>query len=163
MHSVTVSTVWTRWLLAVSIIGCVLGVLLFAVPFVQQTVGDLYYDRYLGESAYSALSGPEIRFQQFVYGVMGALMAAWMATLAFLIHIPFRRGERWAWYAIDIGAVLWFIGDSYVSAVTGFGVHILVNVGFLMAIGLPLVMTFRQFHPRNSGAVLVQAHQVPGG
>lgn len=146
----TVSPFWTRWLLVVSVMGTVLGVILFATPLIQQTVGGVYYDQYLGAGAYTTLSNPEVRFQQFVYGVMGAVMAAWMMALVFLIHVPFRRGEKWAWYAIDISTAMWFIGDTYISIVTGFGVHALVNLGLLVAIGIPLLMTFRHFHrPHN--------------
>ncbi len=157
MNNPNISIFWTRWLLAVTIIMAVAGILLFATTLIQGVAGALYYEQYLGAGTYQTLVDGELRFQQFVYGVMGAIMAAWMLSLAFIVHIPFRRGERWAWYAVDASIILWFIGDSYVSIMTGFSAHVLINIGLLVMVGLPLLMTFRQFHPRPSQAAYAGA------
>lgn len=156
MNNSIISPFWTRWLLGVSIIGTLLGIILFATSVIQQAAGSIYYEVFLGAGTYQTLGEAELRFQQFLYGVMGAVMAAWMLALAIIIHIPFRRGEKWAWYVVDASVVLWFIGDSYVSIVTGFSAHVLINVGFLVAVGLPLLMTFRQFHPRSMQSVYAE-------
>lgn len=157
MNNPTISAFWTRWLLGVSITGIVFGMMLFATSLIQQAAGSIYYEAFLGADSYAALNSAEINFQQFLYGVMGSLMAAWMLVLALIVHIPFRRGEKWAWYAVDASLVLWFIGDSYVSIVTGFSVHVLVNLGLLVAFGLPLLMTFRQFHPHTTQQAYARA------
>lgn len=157
MKQPNISTFWTRWLLTVSVITMTLGIVLFATSIIQQTLGSLYYQVYLGTGAYDTLSPAEIDFQQFVYGVMGAVMAGWMLALALIVHIPFRRGEKWAWYTVDASVVLWFIGDSYVSIITGFSAHVLINIVLLATFSLPLLMTFRQFHPRISQQVYAGA------
>ena len=141
-----VSPFWTLWLLIVAAIWIALGIAMFATPLVEQVFGAFYYEQYLDAGAYSTLGEQEIRFQHYMYGVMGALTAAWMAALAFIIHVPFRHGEKWAWYAIEVSTALWFIGDSYVSIVTGFAANALVNLGLLLAVGIPLLMTYRQLH-----------------
>lgn len=150
MRQTSISTFWTHWLLAVTVLGVGVGIVLFATTLIQSAVGGFYYEAFLGTGTYSALEEAPLRFQQFLYGVMGAIMAAWMLALAFIIHIPFRNGEKWAWYAVDASLVLWFIGDSYVSVITGFDVHVLINLALLIMMSLPLVMTFRRFHPRST-------------
>ena len=157
MNNARISPFWTRWLLVVSIIGTAIGMVLFATSVIQQAAGSMYYEVFLGAGTYQTLGEAELRFQQFLYGVMGAVMAAWMLALAFIIHIPFRQGEKWAWYAIDASLVLWFIGDSYTSIITGFSAHLWINAGFLLALGLPLLMTFRQFHPGTVQTVYAEA------
>ena len=144
-----ISPFWVRWMMVVSIWLLVMGFVLAFTPMMESLVGPAYYNTYFdGENRYAQLTDPELRFQEFLYGVSGAVMMAWSAVLLLLAHIPFRQGERWAWTAIALSTALWFIGDGYASISTGFALHALINVSLLVAILPPLAGTYRAFFGR---------------
>ncbi len=147
-----ISTFWTRWLLVVCGIMFLFGlILVFAPSLILESFGSRYYNQFFGhEDVFSTLTSAEISFQHFVYGIMGAVIMAWISLIIGLITIPFRRGEAWAWKLITVSVLIWFEGDSYVSIVTGFPLHALANVGFLVLMVLPLIATYRQFHPKDN-------------
>ena len=140
--------IWVNYLLVVVAIGTILGVELAFTPFITNIGGALYYNHYVGADAYASLGAGELANQRFLYGVMGAVMASWMIALSFLVHIPFRRGEVWAWNAIAVSTLMWFIGDGYASIITGFALHAALNLSLLVLIGAGLVATWKDFHPQ---------------
>lgn len=138
---------WTRYMLVITIFGTLLALTLTFTPFITNTGGAIYYDFYVGTDAFANLGTGELANQRFLYGIAGAVMASWFIVLAFLVHIPFRRGEVWAWNAIALSTLVWFIGDGYASVITGFVAHALLNVSLLVMIGIGLMATWRDFHP----------------
>ena len=139
---------WARWLEVMCAICIVLGVVLALVPQVtQSTMGIFVYDTVVGEGTFAALTEAELATQNLLYGVMGSLMVAWMIVIGWLVHVPFRRGERWAWLALDVSIFAWFIIDSVVSASNGMPVNVLFNLVFLLLFAIPLLATWTQFRP----------------
>lgn len=157
MHNTKISPFWTNWLLAFSVIGVFLAIDVVVIPIIRETIGSFWYELFFGAGTYQALGETEVLFQQFLFGVMGAVMAGWMLLLAVIVHIPFRRGEKWAWYAIDASVLLWFIGDCTISLVVGFHANLWINIALLVAVMLPLLMTYRQFHPRSVNVAVAGA------
>lgn len=142
------NTFWSRWLVAVSFISMAFGLLLaFAPGITHSTMGVFVYDTVAGAGAFAALTEADLAVQTILYGVLGAVMVSWMIVIAWLAYIPFQRGERWAWLAIDVSVGVWFVIDSVVSATNGMPINVLFNVGFLILFSLPLLATYRQFRP----------------
>ena len=137
---------WTRWLLVIWASMLILGLVLAFIPFVfvPNFLGPDYYNVYVPDG-YDLLSDGDIDFQHFLYGVMGALMAAWASAMFHIVNGSFRRGEKGAWNIVAMSLLLWFMGDSYISIVTGFPFHAVLNLSLLAMIGLPLLMTRRYF------------------
>lgn len=102
-------------------------------------------------SADALESGGELqRFVHWLSGVSSAVSLAWMGTALFIVWGPYRRGERWAWWALAAPIFIWFIVDSGRSIATGLSLNALLNVGWLLMYTVPLVATFRRFSPADS-------------
>jgi len=89
----------------------------------------------------------------FLLGPLGGTIAGYFLMQTFILMVPFRRRERWAWHAILWALVLWFVVDSTMSIYQGalFNV-LLVNVWTVVLVGLPLAMTYRAFRGRRIAA-----------
>ena len=75
-------------------------------------------------------------------GPLGGTIAGSYLMQAFVVAIPFKRRERWAWHAIAWSTLLWFALDSLVSAFHGayFNIY-LINLMPLVIFGIPLFAT----------------------
>ena len=62
----------------------------------------------------------------------------------------FKHKEKWAYQAMWIGMLSWFLIDSGLSFYYG-AIHniLIINIVALMLIGLPLVMTRKEFAIRK--------------
>lgn len=141
---------WSRWLGFVGMYGVVMGALLVFTPIVEHTLGAYYYDVFFdGQPMYQALTPAARRFQAFVYGIAGALLVSWFWLVVALAKGPFRKGERWAWKAIAVSLIAWFVGDGYASIANGFAIHAAFNLSLLLVMGLPLAMTYRHIFAKR--------------
>ena len=88
---------WQKWLFAVGLLLAVFGLTL--AFFNQTPFFDFLFNKQINPVFWSeGQATPEaIRFQQWIYGVLGATIAGYGVTVAFLVHHPFRNKERWAW------------------------------------------------------------------
>lgn len=147
MKEESIPTVWWQWLLVVCMIGVVFGLVLVIVPGVfHSTLGRLTYNSFFEHDAYATLSAPELAYQDWLFGLLGAVMAGWLITIGWLVIGPFRRGEGWAWSAITVSMAAWFVLDTGTSLAHGVIFNALFNLGFLIGFGIPLAVTYRYFH-----------------
>ncbi|WP_424359699.1 hypothetical protein [Methanocella sp. MCL-LM] len=135
---------WQKWLLAVSGIiiffGLVIALLSWSPVFVVFNT--------LVNGTFWPGTGPDESIQRFTlwaYGMLGATMAGWGLTLAFIVNGPFGKKEKWSRDAIAAGVVLWFVIDTFMSVYTGAYFNVGVNVLVLVLAGLPLLMTLKEF------------------
>jgi len=138
---------WSNWLIAVSIIGMVFGLALLIPGVLQTTMAPWAYDTVAGPGAFAALTEAELANQRLLYGIMSAVMIGWFTMIAWIAAVPFRRGERWAWMAIDSSLLVWFVLDSAISAQIGMPLNVVLNLVFLVLFAIPLAATWRQFEP----------------
>lgn len=84
--------------------------------------------------------------KNWLMGIIGGTIVGFHVLLALVAWHPFAKREKWAWYASWAGLLGWFCIDSGVSAFYGawFNVY-LINGVALVAIGLPLIMTWKAF------------------
>jgi hypothetical protein len=75
----------------------------------------------------------------FVYGVLGSVLVGWMVLVAAVAAGPLRTGEPWAWTVLVLSVATWFLFDTGFSLAVGSWQHALFNLGFLAALGAPLV------------------------
>ncbi len=139
---------WQRWLLAACGLSAIFGLSLIVAPgLFHSTLGSLTYNSFFEGDAFASLSAAEVAHQDFMFSLLGTLMVAWMVNIGALVAIPFRRGERWAWNAIGAGVLTWFLLDGGVSLAYGLVWNAFFNLGFLIAFGIPLLASYRTFHP----------------
>jgi hypothetical protein len=75
------------------------------------------------------------RYLNFAYGLIGAVMTGWFATLVLAMKVE----KRAIWNAGLIGLGVWFVIDSGASATWGFPLNIATNLLFLVVLGGVLI------------------------
>jgi len=131
------SLFWDRWLQIA--IG---GVVVYCVTLVVtgRTAGRLFDILGFGMRDAGILPGsPAERHVLLVYGVLGSVMIAWMATLWLISAGPLRHRDPWAWTTVTRTVVLWFVIDTSFSLAVGAPTHALFNVAFLLVLAPPLI------------------------
>jgi hypothetical protein len=135
---------WQRWLFVVSLIIVLFGLvmaLLNGTPVFDLFNGQIdpvfWNKEPLGEAAEN--------FQAWIYGVLGATVAGWGIIIAFVVHYPFKRKEKWAWNSLAAAVLFWYVLDTAISLYYGVGFNAVFNTILLILILLPLVFTRKQF------------------
>ncbi len=86
-------------------------------------------------------------FHTWVYGAWGATIAGWGISLLLILYNAFSRKERWAWYAIGAGLVVWYVLDTGISAYFGVTFNVIFNTIIMVIVIVPLAATYRWFIP----------------
>lgn len=132
---------WYRWLLCVSILILLFGVLLVVdvgMNFIDTIFNPLFWiHEEIGESA--------LKFQRFVYSVLGATMIGWGTMLYGITKNAIVKKERWARDTILWSLFVWCIVDSTASVTLGASINVLLNLFFLVAVTVPLFATYKEF------------------
>lgn len=132
---------WRRWLATLSWLIAILGIA-FAL-FNQTALFDALFNDHIDPSFWPAgrMQPQAVAFQGWAYGVMGALMAAWGVIMAFVAHYPYARRERWAWRAMALAVLVWFIPDTALAVAFGLTVAWTGNIVLLLLFAVPLLAT----------------------
>ena len=131
---------WQKWLLVVSILITVFGVLMVASSFLGDNssgVGPEFVQKYKIITFFA--------FRQWLLAILGATIAGWGICLIFMAHYPFKRKELWAWNSLILGLSVWFVLDTIFLMYAGVYFNAIFNtVVFVLAI-LPLIFTRKHF------------------
>ncbi len=130
------TTFWRRWLLCAALLVGAYAVSLVAAGGVTSRLFDVLG---FGMRSGAIPEGLPRDHVLFVYGVLGAVLVGWMVLVAALAAGPLRTGEPWAWSALAMSVGTWFLLDTGFSLAVGSWQHALFNLGFLAALGVPLV------------------------
>jgi len=90
---------------------------------------------------------PEIlKFKNWLFGIIGGTIVGFHILMVYISENSFKRNERWAYHAMCIAMLSWFLVDSGISYYYG-AIHniVLINLVALILIGLPLLMTRNEF------------------
>jgi hypothetical protein len=136
---------WRRWLVLVSWALVVFGLGLSL--FNQAPLFDLMVNDRINPAFWrGGRITPEAKvFQQWVYGVLGAVLAGWAMLMALFVQHAFPLKERWVWRSLALGIGIWFVVDSALSLHFGVAFNALVNLLLLLALGVPLAATRKHF------------------
>ena len=133
---------WRVWLLLVAADFALLGALMLAAPSLTQ---PLFNTLFFGQASPPATFSPEaLAYIRFSHGILGAVLIGWMVLVAYVIAVPFRRGEAWAWNALAGSFGLWFLIDSAFSIWAGFAANVALNALITVAAFIPLAMSYRR-------------------
>lgn len=147
---------WANWLVVVALLNVVIGLLL-ALTSIGSTLTVMLFG--WSPAALPPVTAEGENLVRFFFGLIGGIMAGWGLALAAIAHVPFRRGERWAWITIAASIVTWFLVDSAMSAATGVYANVIGNVGFLVLFEIPLVATYGTMMRTKSAAQTVAPKQ----
>ena len=77
----------------------------------------------------------------FATALCGAIMIGWGILMLGLARDPELSGKPKVWRLMTVGMVAWFMIDSIASWVTGAGVNVLGNIGFLATFLTPVIQS----------------------
>jgi len=108
---------------------------------------DYLFNRNIDPYFWVAAKVPEntLRFQGWIYGVLGAVIAGWGTLIAFWSSYPFKTRERWAWNGLALATAIWYIADTSISAMYGVIFNVVFNTIMLFLLATPLVFTRKFF------------------
>lgn len=139
---------WYRWLITISVLSMLIGLVIAFLP------NSIVFDSYNAKLASLFFDG-EIpteaeKMKSFLFGPIGGTVSGYFVLQFFIVLYPFKRGEKWAWYAIISALLCWFFIDSAISIAHGayFNVY-MVNLMTLVLNGIPLILTYRYFHRKD--------------
>lgn len=145
-------TFWWRWLLGWSGFFAIFGA-------ASALLGDLPPASLWGDWVAEGLLGGSFTERErtlfdFMRGPLGGTMAGSYVMQSALVAIPIRRGEAWAWWAVFVGVLVWFVIDSMVSLAHGAYFNVLrVNLFALVVTLVGLVGCWPQMHHGQSSSV----------
>jgi hypothetical protein len=94
----------------------------------------------------SDLSPEILQFKNWFFGVIGGTIVGFHILMLMVSEFAFKRKEPWAYVALCLSLLSWFLIDSSISIYYGalFNV-VLINLVALILIGIPLWMTRKVF------------------
>lgn len=136
---------WRKWLIVANLMTVGIGIMAAFAGNVtllrpwNTGIGQVFFQ---GEAP-----GPEtLPLKNWLMGIIGGTIVGFHVLMTLIAWIPFAKKEKWSWYACWAGLLSWFCIDSSVSAYYGAWFNLyLINGVALIAIGLPLAMTWRAF------------------
>ena len=140
---------WTRYL-TVAIAGFfAMGFGFTFVPMIPALDGLMgFLDAFL---LGAAILDPEFaRFRHFAFGVIGGLTAGWAVTIYFVAKFALFKGERWGWFAVTEGLIVWYVLDTWASLAAGMATNAVMNTLYAAAVLAPPLIALR---PRQQGDV----------
>jgi uncharacterized BrkB/YihY/UPF0761 family membrane protein len=134
---------WHKWLLAACAIIIVFGLVMALLSWTPlfSIFNSLVDDVFWPDREPAGLG----QYRLWVHGMLGATMAGWGITLAYIVLNPFAKREKWSWNAIAAGMAVWFIVDTLMSVYTKAYFNVGVNVLLIVLAGIPLVMSWKYF------------------
>jgi hypothetical protein len=137
---------WSNWLVVIAELTGLFGILMVLSPdFFRNIFYGTYTDFFYGAGAFDALPSTEFAIHLWMYALAGSIMMAWMVLIGIVALIPFRRGEKWAWWAMVATLAVWFVFDSGSSVIYGMSINVIINTVSLISFAIPLAMTYRTF------------------
>lgn len=136
---------WQKWLTYANIMTMGVGLL---VAFAGESFLFEIHNRYTKEVF---MGGGDferniINFKNWLFGIIGGTIVGFHLLMVMISENAFKQKELWAYRGMWLGLLSWFIIDSGISIYYG-AIHnvILINLFALGLIGLPLVMTRKDF------------------
>lgn len=139
---------WQRWLTYSNIAAVIVG---FVCAFAGNSIflqphNDATREVFFGGKPFP----PEaLLMKNWLFGIIGGTIVGFHLLMIGISEFAFKKGEKWAYWTLVLGLLSWFAVDSSVSIYYG-AVHnvTLINLVALIGVGLPLVASFRHFHPK---------------
>lgn len=136
---------WQQWLFYSSLVFAAAGIV-FAIygnnPLFR------HYNHALAERFWhiSRIPPSAEPFRAFIWAPLGGTIACAYVLLAYIAYYPFRRKEKWSWYAIAIAFSVWIIIDCIVCVYyrVYFQIYVINAFSFLVK-ALPLIFTRKYF------------------
>jgi hypothetical protein len=163
----SVPVFWSRWIKFLSFFLIVYGLAMVFVPQMMNRtlVGPLLYgNNEVLRSEFVSVGEPEAAFLNVLSGLLGTVTIGWAIQMAWIAHKPFLNSERWAWNSLAMSVCVWAALEFYFKLTDGItGPGLFAHFGLLIAFAIPLLATYRYFHPMALNDTEQEATHEMGG
>ncbi|MDY7395080.1 hypothetical protein UMM65_07490 [Aureibaculum sp. 2210JD6-5] len=137
---------WQKWLTYANVITVIVGLL---VAFAGNSFFFELHNEYTRDVFFKSKEfQPEVlALKNWLFGIIGATIIGFHILMIMISENAFKNEERWAYNSMWYGILSWFLIDSGISLYYG-AIHnvVLINLVALLIIGIPLVMTRKNFY-----------------
>ena len=136
---------WQKWLTWANVLTLVMGLL---VAFAGNSIFFETHNDYTKDVFFNGndFEPNVLQLKNWLFGIIGGTIIGFHLLMIFISENSFKNKEKWAYHAMWAGILSWFVVDSCISWYYG-AIHniVLINLVALFLIGLPLVMTRKEF------------------
>ncbi len=140
---------WQKWLTYANVMTVFVGL---TCAFAGNSIVFEMHNYYTKEVFFHGAEFSEgvLNMKNWLFGIIGGTIVGFHILMILISENAFKKKEKWAYQAMWLGMLSWFVIDSSLSIYWG-AVHnvILINLVALVLIGLPLVMTRKAFQSRT--------------
>jgi len=134
-------TFWQRWLLVAGILLVAMGAVLPAAALLG--IDITYINAVFWEDGIAPVEARA--FQEWIYGVYGAMAIAFGLFTCFVASNPFKARKRWGWTCLATCFTAWFVIDTFFSVRYGAYANAINNFLLFAVLMAPLLFTRREF------------------
>jgi hypothetical protein len=141
---------WTEWLLIANVLSLAIG---FLTAFAGNSWLFQLHNEGTSDTFFSGqpLNDEVLKLKNWLFGIIGGCIVGFHILMIFITKYAFSKKENWAYRALCIGLLSWFLIDTSISFYYHAYYNIyLINVTALILIGLPLLMTRKEFFCKTS-------------
>ena len=136
---------WQKWLTYANVMTIIVGLL---VAFAGNSIAFELHNEHAKEVFFDSSDfSPEVlNLKNWLFGIIGGTIVGFHVLMIMISEYAFKKKEVWAYKALWYGLLSWFIIDSSISLYYG-AIHnvVMINLGALVLIGIPLIMTRGSF------------------
>ncbi|MFX0079473.1 MAG: hypothetical protein ACFE8O_09570 [Candidatus Hermodarchaeota archaeon] len=131
---------WRYWLLGVSVFITAFGMFM---ALLNHTILFSFFNTQINPVFWGStpVPSPAQAFQAWIYGAWGATVMGWGITMIFIAYYPFGQQERWAWKAVLVSVLAWYIIDTTISWLFVVIINVIFNTTILILVIIPLLLT----------------------
>ncbi|MEZ4974440.1 MAG: hypothetical protein R2820_14100 [Cyclobacteriaceae bacterium] len=136
---------WQKWLTYANVMTVGVGLIVafagnsFFLEIHNSYTRQVFFDN-------QPLSPEMMSFKNWLFGIIGGTIVGFHVLMIMISEFAFKHKEKWAYNALWLGLLSWFLIDSTVSYYYGAVYNIvLINLVALVLIGVPLVATRNEF------------------
>lgn len=136
---------WQKWLTWANVITIGVGLL---VSFAGNSIFFEVHNTYTQDIFFEGqkFQYDTLQLKNWLFGIIGATIVGFHFLMIMISENAFKNKEKWAYKALWGGMLFWFLIDSAISLYYGAWYNVvLINLVALVLIGIPLIMTRKEF------------------
>lgn len=141
---------WQKWLTYANVMTVMVGLLVafFGNSFFFE-IHNIGTQNVFFEG--QPLSNEVLALKNWLFGIIGGTIVGFHILMIFIAENAFKKREKWAYYAMWMGLLSWFLIDTGISIFYDAWHNVwFINVVALILIGLPLMATSKHFFLKKS-------------
>jgi len=132
---------YINWLIVANVIALFVGLLLVLFP------ESFFLKPHNNQTLSTFFEGNEVLYQKYkplknwLFAIIGATIIGFHLLAIFIINFALRQKEKWAYFALWVALIAWFLIDSSWSLFYGAAYNVwFINLPAFVMIAIPLIL-----------------------